>query len=383
MNFSLGSALDFRLAAAALLLVFAGCGPDDGSKEYAAGMDAYALGDTARAAKMFALAAECNATNVDALVMLARADVDLGDIKGAREAITRAGEMADGSDIVLLSAEIDYHLGEFDSAWEKYHVVANDTSLDAQIRALGLVGCGIVETARGADRRDFARIAYLSAIRLDRRAASARYHLGLLYRDAYGYYEAALEQFEAYVRLEAEADARVQKVQRVFIEALKEDIARRKAEISGASRRDSSAASDAMAKAEAAMKKKDSKTARRCYEEAVKADPLSFPAAFALAQLIEKSDGTANGKKTALNLYKTACILNAGSSKAFIAAGNLAYSMSQWANSTEYYSRAVAADPANITAIDGLIRSLRKTGGKGKIADAYQKYRESIPVRRK
>ena len=44
----------------------------------------------------------------------------------------------------------------------------------------------------------------------------------------------------------------------------------------------------------------------------------------------------------------------------------------------EIYSRAVAANPASLDAIDGLIRALRKTGGKAKVAEAYQRYRESL-----
>ena len=59
-----------------------------------------------------------------------------------------------------------------------------------------------------------------------RRAAAAWYHLGLVYRDAFGYYEAALEQFEIFVRLEASASPRVQKVLRTIIPALKEQISR-------------------------------------------------------------------------------------------------------------------------------------------------------------
>ena len=52
----------------------------------------------------------------------------------------------------------------------------------------------------------------------------------------------------------------------------------------------------------------------------------------------------------------------------------------------EIYSRAVAANSKSIDALDGLIRSLQRTGvGKNqKIAAAYQKYREMIvPIKRK
>jgi hypothetical protein len=47
----------------------------------------------------------------------------------------------------------------------------------------------------------------------------------------------------------------------------------------------------------------------------------------------------------------------------------------------ELYSRAVAANPSDISAIDGLIRALRRTGG-GEIANAYQRYREFVTARK-
>ena len=51
------------------------------------------------------------------------------------------------------------------------------------------------------------------------------------------------------------------------------------------------------------------------------------------------------------------------------------------ASAVALYSRAVAANPSDISAIDGLIRALRKTG-KGEVANAYQRYRESVTVRK-
>ena len=44
----------------------------------------------------------------------------------------------------------------------------------------------------------------------------------------------------------------------------------------------------------------------------------------------------------------------------------------------EIYSRAIAANPTSPDALDGLIRALRKTGGKSRVADAYQQYRDSL-----
>ena len=52
-------------------------------------------------------------------------------------------------------------------------------------------------------------------------------------------------------------------------------------------------------------------------------------------------------------------------------------------SSRRIYSRAVAANPSSLSAIDGLIRSLRRVGGKTKVAQAYQLYRDSLSVNRK
>ena len=62
----------------------------------------------------------------------------------------------------------------------------------------------------------------------------------------------------------------------------------------------------------------------------------------------------------------------------FLAAGSLAAKLGLSLQAIEIYSRAVAANPTSLDAIDGLIRALRKSGGKAKVADAYQSYRESL-----
>ena len=56
--------------------------------------------------------------------------------------------------------------------------------------------------------------------------------------------------------------------------------------------------------------------------------------------------------------------------------------LGHYATAVEVYSRAMAADPANISAIDGLIRALRKAGGKNSIAAAYQSYRDLVTKKR-
>ena len=376
-SFSRSSAL----SAAALALAVAGCGPKDGVKEYEAGRAAYGARSCEKAERLFAKSLQYAPENVDALVMLASVQRDLGKMSEAAETIAKAEALSPGSvDVALLDAEIAFHLSDYARSAKLFRDVAEDAEATPEARSLGWTGLGIVEMT--SEHRDLARIAFLRAIRLDRRNPSARYHLGLLYRgDSFGYLDAALEQFEIFVRLGEKADPRAQHAQRVIIPGIKEDIARRAASRRGAEKRDSAASAAALARAAAAMKKGNYKTARSEYEAAYKADVLSYPAALGLAKAWEKTDATNAGRQRTLDWYKEACSLKPGAISTFLAAGELAAKMGQHATAAELYSRAVAANPSDISAIDGLIRALRRTGS-GKVADAYQSYRELVTVRK-
>ena len=376
-SFSRSSAL----SAAALALAVAGCGPKDGVKEYEAGRAAYGARSCEKAERLFAKSLQYAPENVDALVMLASVQRDLGKMSEAAETIAKAEALSPGSvDVALLDAEIAFHLSDYARSAKLFRDVAEDAEATPEARSLGWTGLGIVEMT--SEHRDLARIAFLRAIRLDRRNPSARYHLGLLYRgDSFGYLDAALEQFDVFVRLGEKADPRAQHAQRVIIPGIKEDIARRAASRRGAEKRDSAASAAALARAAAAMKKGNYKTARSEYEAAYKADVLSYPAARGLAKAWEKTDATNAGRQRTLDWYKEACSLKPGAISTFLAAGELAAKMGQHATAAELYSRAVEANPSDISAIDGLIRALRRTGS-GDIANAYQRYREFVTVRK-
>lgn len=380
----MNSSLRFVLKSVPLagLALLAGCGPKDGLKDYTAGMQAYEVRDLKRAERCFAESLKEAPNSVNTLVMLARVELDLGEIAAAKEAIARAvGLEAEATDVVMLSAEIAYQAKDYAAAVKGFESVVAREKENPAMQALAWTGIGIVEMT--CDRRDFARLAFLRAIRLDRRNAAARYHLGLLYRgDAYGYLDAALEQLQIYVRLEVVEARRVQDTLRTLIPALREDIARRAAECPGVERRNAEASAAALLKAETAWKKGAFKTARVEYDKAYAADPLSYPAALGLAKAWEKTDATESGRIKALGYYQAACGLKPNAVSTFLTAGALAMKLGRWASAAEIYSRAIAANPNDITAIDGLIRALRKVGGKEEIAAAYQQYRETIPVRK-
>jgi tetratricopeptide (TPR) repeat protein len=369
-------------AIVAALAVLSGCGSSDGTGELADGRSAYELRDFRKAEKLFSKCLQIAPENVEAMLYLALSKLALGELEPAREWASKAAAAdAKSEDVKMLEAQIAWHLKDYEKAKKLYEAVAQDGTLSAQDRSLGWAGLGIVEMT--LDNYHLARVAFLRAIRIDRRNASAWYHLGLLYRDGFGYSQAALEQFEIFVRLNPVADARAQRVQRTVIPELKESIARAAADRPGASKRNSALSAAAITKAESAWKRGAWKNARAAYQEALAADPLSSPAALGLAKTVLKLDSSRKGQEQALENYKLACSLRPGAVSAFIEAAALATKLGLHTQAAEIYSRAVAANPSSLSAIDGLIRSLRKVGNKTKVAQAYQLYRDSLSVNRK
>ena len=375
MSFSQSSAL--KCASAVLAATILGCGPRDGSKEFCEGKEAYELRDLKRAEKFFERSVVLAPQDADRLLYLARTELELGELAKAQEAISRAAENSDGdADVALLESQIAWYAKDYAAASSGFADIANDLKLEASVRAQGWAGLGVVEMT--CDNHHLARVAFLRALRLDRRNAAAWYHLGLLYRDGFGYLEAALEQFEIFVRLEEEASPRVQKAQRTIIPALKEQISRAAMERPGVAKRNSSVAATSIAAAESALKKGNAKAAREAYQQAFAADPLSYPAALGLAKAWEKTDASKAGQQKAFENYRIACMLRPSAVSTFLTAGSLAAKLGLTLQAIEIYSRAVAANPASLEAIDGLIRALRKSGGKAKVAEAYQGYRDSL-----
>ena len=375
MNFLQSSAL--KCAFAVFTAAILGCGPRDGAKEFREGKEAYELRDLKRAEKLFERSVILAPQDVDRLLYLARTELEFGELAKAQEVISRAAENSDGeADVVLLKSQIAWHAKDYAAASSGFAAIANDSKLEASVRAQGWAGLGVVEMT--CDNHHLARVAFLRAIRLDRRNAAAWYHLGLLYRDGFGYLEAALEQFEIFVRLEEEASPRVQKVQRTIIPALKEQISRAAMERPGVAKRNSSVAATSIATAESALKNGNAKAARESYQKALAADPLSYPAALGLAKAWEKTDATKAGQQKAFENYKIACMLRPSAVSTFLTAGSMAAKLGLTLQAVEIYSRAVAANPASLEAIDGLIRALRKGGKADKVTTAYQKYRDSL-----
>lgn len=313
---------------------------------------------------------------VDDLVDETAAKLALGQIPEAQAAISNAWEKAPGEvDVRLLKAQVDFHGRDFDSAARLYRGIAEDESLDRKVRSQGWAGLGVVD--RCLERRDASRLAFLRALRMDGKNAAAWYNLGCVYRDSFSYYAAACDCFETFVRLETNDVERVKKVQHVVIRDLREERTNAILEIPGSRTADAAACNKALLAAEEALKKNAFKRAKLRYEDALKADPTSFKATVGLAKMLLKTEPNNDGKRKALDYYHRAYVISPSSVSTLIAAGDLAFSSGNLLRAKQFYSSAMAADPTNITAIDGLIRSLRKNK-ESKTADAYQEYRSFL-----
>lgn len=368
------------------LVLAAGCGPSDGRDEYAEAQKALEAKNFEKAEQLFAKSAELAPDNVDALVSLTLSRIGRGMIKEAKESAEKAASLApDDIDVRELLAQVAWYAGEFEAARQLYLPLASDEKLPNEVRSQAFAALGVIDMAMcGTDMqhdwlRDRARTEFLRAIMVDRFNATARYQLALLYRDTYGYNEAALENFRAYLQLAKEADARMQRVQRDEMPSLTRIINEANAARPGAAGRDVAVCSKELKKAEAEWKKGAFTKARQYYSNANKADPLSYEAALGLAQAWGKFS---DGKENALKYYQEACKNRTSATKTLIKTGDLAMALRKYAIATEAYSRAVAANARDITAIDGLIRALRKAN-RMKAAEVYQKYRETIPVKKR
>lgn len=382
-NSSLSSALSRAFAASALAAALCGCGAGDGTAEYAAGEKAFGVRDYKQAEASFSKAAALAPENVDALLMLVRTELALGNVPAAREAASKAESLAAGdADVAELVAQAAFHAHDYAKAKAVYARLAGDLKQPANVRSRAWSGLGVVEmadmSAAAIDEcRDRALTALLRAVKLDGRNAAARYHLGRLYRDAFGYNEIAIDQFNLFTRLAPASDPRVQSVCRKTVPALQDFVARAAVQRKGADRRNSSASAAALKKAEEAWKKGAFKTAKLRYAEAYAADVLSQPAALGLAMAWAKTDTSRAGQAEALKYYREACSLRPSDKPTLMATGALAASIGSHANAVEAFSRAVAAAPNDIAAVDALVTALGKAGNK-KSAAVYGRYRDFL-----
>lgn len=363
-----------------LLSIVSGCGSSDGREEFAEGRSAFQAGDLKRADKQLRRALELDPSNVDAYLYRIQVKLRQGEIPAAKDLLAKVEELASSDqDVRLLGGQVAWHGRDYEKAMELFRSVAEDESLEETIRSQAWTGLGVAQATSG--KHELARVAYLKAIRLDRNNAAAYYNLGQLYRyDPFNFTVPARDQFERFVNLSGAemSSPRVQRTQRQIIPGLTDAVNRENAQRVGATTRSDSACAAALSKAAAAERKGKFKAARDAYQEALKADPLSFSAAIGLAKAEQKADSGTNGLNRSLEAYRVACSLKPTAYKTLLEAGLLAERLKKPGASMRIYSRLLAISPTSMDAVDGFIRAAEKAKEDEAVLDAYRGYREML-----
>lgn len=379
-NFSLRFALN-GLLAVAFFSFLCGCGTDP-VKEYEKGDSAFKNADYKTAAERFREVVELSPDNVDALVMLARSEFALGDVDAAGKTLQKAAVTNGGDpDILELTAQIAFFCKDYDRATKTFARLATDTRFDAATRSIGWTGMGIVDFVKiglhpeVSRYRHESRVKFLQAVTLDRRNASARYHLGRLYRDTFQYLDAAKDEFSAYVHLETVNDGRMRKIKNEVLPSLTEEIKRQSASLSASA--DSVACASFLKKGDDFFRRKQYKNAALSYSKALRKDSGSYPAAVGLARSYARSNRTRSEQEESLKAYLVACKIRPSAITTYLEAADMAIRIGSSATAVELYSRALAANPVSKPAVEGLVSALTRSGDT-QAASVYRGYLRTL-----
>jgi len=372
-----------------LAVLLAGCGDappssgavavkpvDDGSQMVARGIEAQARQDLKGAAAAFKRAGEVCATNFEAQVRLALVDLELDDAAGAAAASDAAARMCpDSAEAVYARGAAAFRAKAYAKALADFTAVATERTLPDGLRSAAWSARGVVEMAQQS--HDAARISLLRALRLDRRNASAHYHLGKLLHEAFHYDEAATEQFALAAGCPGVPPARARQIRGEILPALAKSSASTVAAVLGGEKRDAAAAKKLLAEGESLQKRKMSTAAARKFTAAFLADRSNEAAAQKVAQEVPKVDRSVAAVERALEAYRVLIALRPSRLANYTEAARFAYQNKRWAVAVQVMDRAVAQRPEDLPALDLLIASLKKAGKTG-LQEAWSAFRAEI-----
>lgn len=385
------------LLAALVLLSGCGCSSDgiesmDAKTAATAAETAFADGDFTTAVLCCQQSLKQDASQCDMQILLARAALQTKDVETAERAAADAMALRP-SDLAVaqINAQVAFARDDLEKAYIVYDKLARDESLKPESRSIGLTGRGVVAIKRingskgnndAASSGDAARLDLMRALTLDRKNASAYYHLGYLYQNTYGFKKAAADQYEMYIGLMGEStDPHVEKA-KAALATLQGEIAQEKERLFGTKSGNAGACSVALRRGNAALKTGGGLTkAIDNYVAALKADPSCLEALIKLAECYEKQ-GTAASRKSAYDCYRRAAVLRSGTSEHLMNAGRLAELRRSYQSAATQYSMALALNARDEKALEGLIRSLKMCNNKTS-AKAYQRFLDSLPKKKR
>ena len=362
------------LPLACLVAILAGCDgtPNDGMADFAKGKAAYDARDLKTAVKHLTASVQVCATNFDAHVTLALANLALGDVEAADRAIKAARTvLPDSAEALLVDAEVGWLAKDFARAKSGYSAVANAKQLPNDMRSQAYSSRAVVELAE--NEFDQARVSLWRAMRLNPRNPSAWYHLGVLSRDTWKFDDAALQQFTIASNFLDPSGARLRDVLRNVIPALRDATARSAAAKPGVTARNPGAAAKLIGEGDELVSKKQTMKALKKFAAAYEADRLSFPAAFNYAKLLASTEKTSAGVDKTLAVFAAALDAKPISQEAGLAAARYAMYNKRWATAVKILNRSLAYYPDSKQMLRLYVDALQKTGDS-KTAALYQSW---------
>lgn len=357
-----------------LAVIAAGCGKDDGSSEFEKGEAAYSVRDYGAAAMFYREAAIKNATNFTARVKLAVSLMNRGELPAAQEAVDSALKIDPGSaEAVFLDGQLAYLANDYKRAKTDFDAISGNFSLPPALRSQALAARAVMEIAAGAF--PLARVTLWRAMRLDRRNASAWYHLGHLSRDTYHFDDAAISQFGMAARL-MDDPARAKEIARDIIPALHESLRAKMAAKPGAAKRDPGKAAKFVSEAEELTKKAPAKSAAK-YAEAYANDPFSYAAAYGYAKTLAASAKTDRDVQKALTAFQDAIDQRPTSQETYRTAAQAALNRRYPMRAEKFLSQALAHDPENKRTLNLYVQTLRRLG-RADEAKRYESYLKEL-----
>jgi Tfp pilus assembly protein PilF len=220
---------------------------------------------------------------------------------------------------------------------------------------------------------DRARISLWRAVRLDRRNASAWYHLGYLSRDTFRFEDASLEQFQMASRLMKDP-VRMKMVMQEIIPTIRETLRAKIAGKPGAATRDPGMAAKLVSEGEGLVKR-DPKKATAKFSEAYAKDPLSYAAAWNFAK--SKSDSVKSDAEISrvLVAYQDAIDQRPNSQLTYRTAARFSLNKRRPIRAERFLSQALAHDPEDKKTLELYVQTLRRLGksNEAKLYEAYMK----------
>lgn len=339
------------LAAAALLL-FAGCGADTGRAAFEKGVAAYRGGNYPEAERLLTRAAQRITGSADLYYYLGAARLKLGSPDAAYDAFNIALDSdASHGEALAGMGEAAFFKNELPKARGLFEQALRSRLATGAARAMALNGLSMVR--REEKKPALARLCLLRALRADRSYAPTYYNLALLYSEAYGLREEALDQLGLFLRLE-EGDSPYREKAQNHFRRIAEALRRQNAAAAAgpAPRRDAAAARERLQEAAALFAAKRYPRAAKAYRDALAADPLCFEAAMGRGAAAARQGLRAD----ALDAYRLAAKLKPGALAAHIGAAEQAFQMHRCEEAERLLAPAIARSPFHEPAADLMAR---------------------------